>query len=240
MSYIAKKGKAAAESATTEKKDFSKAIVSLKSGTTLKVRIPSVHESAEVYMHSVYKVFYSTPCTPGDLYCKAVDLLYQDAKAAKSEDEAEEIRQQAYQIKGKPRYLFGFFNLENGEPVIIDLSKKQAQVIYAAANKYEKKLDKLAFEISKTGTGTGTTVSIAPVIDMDDDLTDTERKNFDATAGKEIDEEIYENCLYVKGEAEQIEDLTKFGFDVSRLGVSGGDEVKPIEDGPGEEPDYGF
>jgi len=59
-------------------------------------------------------------------------------------------------LKAKPRYLFGFFNLADGEEIIVDLTKAQARVVVAAIEKYAKKIDKLAFELSKEGSGTST------------------------------------------------------------------------------------
>lgn len=213
MSYVTKKGAGAIESATTEKQDFSKAIKSLKSGTAFKVRVPSAEEVVEVFIHSVYEVFYSTPCTRDDLYDKAVELLYADAKKANEagdEKGAEALRRHAYALKAKPRYLFGFINLEDGEPMIIDLSKKQAQGVIATIKKYEKRLDQLAFEISKTGKGQSTTVGFNPLMFLEEDLTPQELKHFNESAGKAIDDEVYENCLYVKKPAEQAEDIIAY------------------------------
>jgi hypothetical protein len=231
MSYISKRGQAAAQAATAEKQDYSKALVTLKSGMSLKVRVLSVEDSVEYYAASVFKVFNTTPVAPGNLYQKAADILFEDARNAKTEAEAEELKAKARQLKPKPRYLFGFINLETGEPIVIDLSKAQAQVIYQALNKFEKKIGKIAFELAKSGTGTSTVVSLTPVLDMDEDLTDTERENFAKADGKEFPFELFENVLYMKTEAEQLDDLKAFGFDVSRLGVDGaeasgeGDEV---------------
>ena len=243
MTYVAKKGRDALKSMTEEKKDFSKVLVPLKSGTSYKVRIPSAEDFVEYYAHSVFKKFYTTPCTKAsgkpDLYDQAVDILYKDANAAaKAGDEkkAEELREQARLLKAKPRYLFGFFNLADGEEIIVDLTKAQARVVVAAIEKYAKKIDKLAFELSKEGSGTSTQVSLTPIID-EDDLSETERKNFEATSGKTFDESLYENVLKVKDESEQLEDLRNFGFDVSRLDIE--DEVEPIEE-EGDEEDYGF
>ena len=242
MSYVAKKGRDALKSMTEEKKDFSKVLVPLKSGSSYKVRIPSTEDFVEYYAHSVYKKIKTTPCTKPsgqpDLYDRAVDILYKDAnEAAKAGDEkkAEELREQARLLKAKPRYLFGFFNLADGEEIIVDLTKAQARVVVAAIEKYAKKIDKLAFELSKEGSGTNTQVSLSPIID-EDDLSDTERKNFEATAGKSFDESLYEKVLKVKSEEEQIEDLRNFGFDVSKLGID--DEVEPIEELTDE--DYPF
>lgn len=236
MSYIAKKGRAAAESAMQEGggKDFSKALVSFKSGTEYKVRVPSTEDFVEFFNHSVFKVFYSCPCTKKDgepdLYDSAVDLLYKDAEKAKKagkEKEAEELRNKAYQLKAKPRYLFGFYNLEDGQPIIVDVSKKQAQVIISSIDKFYKKIGKTAFELSKSGSGQSTTVSLLPVLDLDD-LSDKERKNFEETKDKEFPEELYEKVLRIKPIEEQVEDLKNFGFDVGRLGIQD-EEVTPIE-----------
>jgi len=66
MSYISKRGADAAKSATAEQQqDASKALVTLKSGTTLKVRVLSKDDSAEYYAASVFKVFNTTPVAPG-------------------------------------------------------------------------------------------------------------------------------------------------------------------------------
>lgn len=253
--YEFKKGQQAVESATTERQDFTKAIKTLKSGSSFKVRVPSADELVEVYIHSVYEVFYSTPCTRDDLYDKATDLLYGDAKALKEEgkeDEAEKVGKLAYQLKAKPRYLFGFINLENGEPIIIDLSKKQAQGVIATVKKYEKKLDVLAFEISKTGKGQSTTVGFNPLMFLEEDLTADELKHFNESKGKAIDEEVYANCLYVKNEQEQAEDLIAFerknkGVDlIKRLGLEEltqqetHGEPEPVEENGEGEGDYDF
>ena len=250
MSYISKKGASAIQSATQENQDFSKVIKPLKPGTSYKVRIPSIEEVAEVYIHSVYEVFYSTPCTRDDLYDKAVDLLYADAKKvqeAGDEEKAKELRRHANALKAKPRYLFGFINLEDGEPMLLDLSKKQAQGVITTIKKYEKRLDQLAFEISKTGSGQSTTVTFNPLMFLDEDLTPQELENFNKSKGKTIPEEVYANCLYVKNRGEQAEDLLKYDEKfklglTERLGLTnaetGGDEgMQPIEEG---DEDYDF
>lgn len=200
-------------------KDYSKALYSLKSDTSVKVRVMNTKDIAKVMMHSVYQVFYSTPCSGNDHYDTATSLLYDDAKNAATEKEAEEIRKQAGQLRAKPRYLCGFVNLETGQPIIVDLSFNQKTVVSNVIKKYEKRLDRIAFELAKTGSGTATVVSLSPVIDMEEDLTDKERANFEKSDGLEIPREYFTKSLYVKKPEEQIEDLKKFGFDVSRLGI---------------------
>lgn len=232
MSYIAKKGKAAFESMNAEEKDYSKVLVPFKSGSTYKVRVPSVEDYVEWFAHSVYGKFFTTPCTKptgkADLYDQAVDLLYQDAREAQKagdEAKAKELRDQAYSLKAKPRYLFGFFNLEDGAEIIVDLTRAQARAVVAAIEEYAQQINQFAFKLTKTGTGTATQVSLAPIISG---LSDTEREHFEATAGKEFDESLYGKVLQINSEEKQIEDLRKFGFDVSRLGV--GEAVQPVAD----------
>jgi hypothetical protein len=238
MSIISKKGKQAAESALAEKQTNNAQMTSFKSGTTLKVRIPSDEEYVEYSSVSVFKVINTVAVESGNLYEKASKLLYEDANKVKARgDEAvsEELRQQASQIKPKPRYLFGFFSLENGEPIVIDVSKKQAQVLIKSITKNARKLKKSAFEVSKEGSGQSTTVMITQLeSDHEDEsceLQPNEVKNFLATEGKEFPGNMYEAVLFTKDTADQADDLRAFGFDVSRLGVLGiNDDVTPIHE----------
>ncbi|MCS1350353.1 hypothetical protein [Mechercharimyces sp. CAU 1602] len=242
MSYVAKKGRQAAESANEEKADVSQVLRSLKSGSSFKVRVPSTEDFVEYFAHGVFGKFYTTPCTkPGgeeDYYDKAVDHLYTKVNEEEDEDKKQVLRDQAYQLKAKPRYLFGFINLEDGLPLIVDLTKNQAKSVISAIDKYTKKIGTFPFELSKEGMKMATKVSLTPVID-EDDLTEQERKHFESTAGKAFDDLLYEKVLKVRKEEEQIEDLKAFGFDVRKLGVE--DEVTPIEDeGQGDNGDDNY
>jgi hypothetical protein len=228
MSYITKKGTEAMEAATQEQIDYSKILKPFTSGKSYNVRVPR-GAFVQYFAHSVYKVFYTTPCTKfagaPDLYDKAVDMLYKDAKAAEeagNAERAEELRDQAYQLKAKERYLVGFFNLsEQGAPMIIDLTKNQAEGIIDQIKKNEKRLETFAFTVSKTGSGKNTKTSLDIVIDLDE-LPQADQDAFAKTAEIAFDEELFEKVLKVADEEQQIKDLEKFGFDVSRLGVVSG------------------
>ncbi|MBJ6364200.1 hypothetical protein ACFOQM_23555 [Paenibacillus sp. GCM10012307] len=252
MSQFTKQGAAAVTSATAEKDTGSSAHVPFPSGTTLKVRILSQEDSAEYYAHGIFgKVNTFVPKVPperntkgyvtanGSVWDRAADLLYSDAKAAKdSGDEAgaEKIRNQAYLLKSKPRYLVGFGNLENGEIGFVDLTLKQAKGVFAAIAKYAKKLDKLAFELSKSGSSTDTAVSLSPILDMDEDLTEKERANFEKLSGSSFDFAAFDGFLFEADEAEQTKNLVIAGFDIGRLGLSIGantaaePEAPPIDE----------
>ncbi|WP_244863407.1 hypothetical protein [Paenibacillus cisolokensis] len=158
------------------------------------------------------------------IWDRASELLYAEAKAAKDagdDDTYEKIRKQAYLLKGKPKYLVAFVNLADGQYGVVDLTPKQASGVFATIQKYAKRLDKLAFELSKTGSSTNTTVSLTPILDMDEELTEQERKNFEAADALEpFDFALFETCLYVADEAEQTKNLEIAGFDIRRLGLS--------------------
>jgi hypothetical protein len=167
-------------------------------------------------------------------------MLYADAKAAKDagdEKGAEKLRSEARVYTSKERYLAGFGNLETGEIGFIDLTANQGKALTAAIGKYTKKLDKVAFELSKSGNKTDTVVSLTPILDMDEDLTEAERANFDKLAGVTFDFAAFDGFLYEADEAEQTKNLVIAGFDIGRLGLTLGagantpqpDEAPPIE-----------
>jgi hypothetical protein len=238
MSQFTKRGTAAVEAATAEKDESSSLHVPFPSGTTLKVRIKSAEDSAEYYAHGIFgKVHTFVPKVPAErnvkgfvtgnpsVWDRAADLLYADAKAAKDagdEKGAEEIRKQAYLYKSKARYLVGFGNLETGEDGFVDLTPKQAKGVFAAITKYAKRLDKVAFELTKTGSSTDTAVTLSPVLDMDEDLTDKERENFAKLGEKPFDFTAFDGFLFEADEAEQTKNLVVAGFDIGRLGLTVG------------------
>lgn len=220
------------EGGASNKTEFS----SFKSGTSYKVRVLGKADLIRFYSYGIFgkvnsfvaknpseknaKGFPTDNLTPWD---KAFQY-YQDLKfkARDNGDSAAEDKygELAYQFKPKERYALGFINLETGEPMVIDISKKQAQTIHAVITKFEKKLGKVAFELSKQGSGQSTSVSLTPFIDMDEDLKDKERENFAKYADKEFDMALFDGLLYEAEEKEQLENLVAAKFDISLIGAS--------------------
>ena len=137
---------------------------------------------------------------------------------------------ESYKYKPKQKFVFGFIDLDSGEPILIDLTKKQAQAVSSAIQKFGKRRGEMAFELSKTGESTGTVVSLSPYLD---DLTDKQQENFDKAPDK-FDEKLFESVLFEVDEEEQIKLLVQAGFDVSLIGLDApkeedSDEAKPIE-----------
>lgn len=209
---------------------------SFKAGTTYKVKVIGTSDLISFFSYGIYKQLNSFVAKNPSKKSKngyPVENLTPFDKAWRyhkdlSKDFSDKHGQEASKYRCKQRFAMGFFDLESGEPIIIDVSKPQGQSIYGTIKKYEKKLDKLAFELSKQGSGTNTTVSLTPIIDMEDDLTDKERDNF-AKAPKEFDMSLFDGLLYEADEDEMIQNLVKVGFDVSLIGLS----AAPKQDGDG-------
>lgn len=233
QSIISNKGMMAIESAKAEKPKFQSALKYLKVGQAYKVRVPSLEEVAEIYTHSVFGVFNTCACTKDDYYDKAVEALYVLANKEADETKKKDLKEKAYALKAKPRYFFGFINLEDGLPMVIDLSKKQAQGIHNVIMKNEKRIGSMPFEISKADGG-----SVTLNMMFEDDLTTEEAAHFKASEGKEIPLEAYEGSVWKRQPEEQLLDLKKFGFDTSLIVSKQGGT--PTGGGVEGEQEYGF
>ena len=117
----------------------------------------------------------------------------------------------------------GFVDLATGKEIVVDLTRNQALDVYATITKYEKKLGKLAFELTKTnatGQAKDTKVALTPLIDFDEDLNEKERENFAKFDGKEFNSALFDGLLFEADEKTQIENLVAAGFDISLIGLS--------------------
>lgn len=221
-----------------KKTEFAK----FSSGTTYTVKVLGPADLIVFYSYGIYKQINSfvaknpSKKTPNGFPVENLtpwDKAYRYHRD-RSKDFNDHHAQEAAKYRPKQRFAMGFFDLDSGEPIIIDVSKAQAQAIHSTIKRYEKRLDRLAFELSKEGSGTSTTVSLTPVLDMEEDLTDKQRANFEK-APEKFDMSLFDGLLYELDEDEQIKLLIQAGFDVSLIGLeppsaSGDDEVVPIED----------
>jgi hypothetical protein len=221
---------------------------SFKSGTSIKVAVPSADALIRFYSYGAYKSVINgakvhtfvakNPSVKNPKGFPVENLTawdqafkyYQDLKFAARDngnaEEEEKLGNLAYQFKPKERYAFAFYDLsEKGKPMFIDISKNQAQVIHGVIKKFEKKLGKVAFELSKQGSGKNTTVSLTPFIDMDEDLNDKEREAFAKVIGEEFDMTLFDGLLYEADEKEQLNNLAVAGFDLALIGAD-----KPAEE----------
>src|SRR5699024_10384547 len=199
---------------------------SFKSGSKYYVKVLGPADLWAFYSYGIYGKIYSftTEKQPTrDKYGNPVDNLTAWDLAwkyhkDKSKEWTDEHGQEASKYRAKQRFAMGFYDLTDGELIVIDVSKNQAQAIHGVIQKFEKRLDKMAFELAKDGQGTATTVSLTPVMFPEEDLTDEQRANFDK-APEEFDSDRFEGILFEANEEEQIENLVKAGFDVTLIGL---------------------
>lgn len=224
-------------------------IAKFSSGTTYKVRVKGTEDLLSYHNYGVYKKVHSfVPKNPAERnergfitgnptpWDKAAQYYYDKANAESDAVKKDELQKEGYKYRGKEKFLLGFNNLETGEDFVVDLTKQQALDVYAVITKYEKRLGKIAFELSKTGASTATKVSLSPIIDMEEDLSDAERANF-AKADQPFNADIFDGILFEADEKTQIENLVAAGFDISLIGLSiggqsqGESEVTEIGEG---------
>jgi hypothetical protein len=222
---------------------------SLSSGTTLYVKVIDKNAKMSYYGYGMYKpqVYTFAAKNPSKKSKKGYpveDLTPWDKAwkyhADKSEKFQDKHSTEAYKYMPKLRGSYGFYDLTSGEQIIIDFTKKQAKVIQDAIDKYEKRLDRMAFELSKEGSSTNTVVSMMPIAFPEEDLTEEQQKNFE-NAPKEFDFSLFEGVVYEMDDEEQVKKLHEVGFDVTKIGYDvpkadgdsedseGGEEAKPIE-----------
>lgn len=219
MSFIKARGEEAAAVAAKEKVSVEKLLKTFKSGDSYRVRIAGVTDFVSYESHSVFGKngtgILTTPCVHGKEcpYCQATTALY--AEFNRTQDE--EVKGVAGQLKKKERFLFGFINLEDGQPLVLDFSKKQAKGLIDIIKKNATKINKNAFEISKNGSGQATIVALDRL--DEEDLSAAELKAFtDAAKTKILDEQF--EVLQVKTIEEALTDLRNFGFATERIGTN--------------------
>lgn len=136
----------------------------------------------------------------------------------KSEKFGDDNSQEAYKYKPKKRFALAMIDLDSGEPVIVDLSDAQFVSVNDTFNKYIKRIDKMAFEITKSGKGTDTKVTATPIIEPEEDLTKEQFKHFEKVSNR-VTPEMFAGLLYEQNEEQMIELLDQAGFDVTLVGL---------------------
>lgn len=199
---------------------------SFKSGSKFYVKVLGDRDIKPFYSYGIFNVvnsFVPDKQPKRDKYGNPIDdltpwdLAYKYYKD-KSQDWTDEYSQEASKYRAKLRFAMGFYDLTSGEQIVIDVSKNQAQAIHGVIKKFAGRLDKMAFELTKTGKSTSTTVSLTPVMFPNEDLTDEQRANLDK-APEEFDHAKFEGINYEASYDEQVENLIKAGFDINLIGL---------------------
>ncbi|MCY7711258.1 hypothetical protein P4T38_10700 [Bacillus safensis] len=208
-------------------------------GTSYKVRVMGPIDLMSYYGYGVYgkvstfgaktpstlnkKGFVESNLTSWDKAAEYHAKLAQQAKDNENEKEEKAQKELASKYRGSLRFILGFIDLATGKELLIDLSKPQAQTVRTQILKYEKKLGKLAFELTKTnatGNARDTVVSLNPLIDFEEDLTPEEQANFKAQDGKEFDASLFDGLVYEADEKEMLQNLVTAGFNLALIGES--------------------
>lgn len=226
---------------------------SLRSGTSVVVRVMGIRDMIRFRSYGIYKLINSfvaeNPSTYSEKGFPKSDLTpwdkafqhYSDlAFEEENEKVQKELRQEGRKYLGKDRFALGFIDLSTGLPIIIDLSRKQALSVVGTFKDVDSKgkLDKKAFKLTKSGSGTDTIVT-ASTLDLDD-LSEKELKNFEKFNDKKFDMNLFGDILYTADEKEQVELLAQAGFDVSLIGYSAEGEAPPATDGEASDDDLPF
>lgn len=198
---------------------------SFKSGTTLVVKVLGAEDLVQFFSYGIFNKidsFVAENPSVKSVNGYPTDNLTPWDKAwkfhkDKSKEFNDEHGKEAGKYRPKERYAMGFFDLTSGEPIIVDVSKNQAQAIHGVIARNGERLDRLAFELTKQGQSTSTTVSLTPVTFPEEDLTKEQLENMDK-APKEFDMTLFEGILYEADEEEMLKTLTQAGFDVTQIG----------------------
>lgn len=213
--------------------DKKSALRFLKEGETIIVGVPS---TKEFYLKQIVSVYDSVNNTPvilptvvekGEktLYDAVVKELWEDYNKVKTDDvERKKVLNKINALKRQDYVYFGMKDITTGEDIILSMGinleegrqNKAGNNFYQGITKLEKQLKKFPLEITKGSKGAWT------IIPYMDDLTDEQKANFKATG--EIAEDVYTSVFYRSDEEKQASDLrkfgAKFGFDVTRVGIT--------------------
>ncbi len=210
----------------------------LKEGESIIVGLPS---SKEFYLKQTVSVYDSVNNCPvilptvvekedKTLYDAVVKELWEDYNKVKKDDDArKKVLNKINALKRQDTVYFGMKDINTGEDIILSMGinleegrqNKAGNNFYQGITKLEKQLKKFPLEITKGSKGAWT------IIPYMDDLTDEQTANFKAVT--ELSEEVYEGVFFRSSEEKQSSDIrkfgAKFGFDVTRVGISEGTTV---------------
>lgn len=213
MSVITKRGQDAKQSANKKKVDYKKAFIRLKDGESIRVRVPSASEYVEYIAHNSFEAGIRTqpcikplgqPCA----HCEASDVVF----AADVDRDDKDHPLYAFRgLYGKNRYLFAFYDIDEGMVRVFDATKDQAAKLIGDIEDYADSLDDLAFMFKRSGASTSTTYGISPILKLKAE----DQEKFDAFDGK-IDANMYDDVLQARTYAEQIEELRAGRFPVDK------------------------
>ena len=161
---------------------------------------------------------------------KASQYYYERAKEDEANSKA--LKDLAYKFSAKPRFLIAVYDVTIGQDIVLDLTKVQAGSVMDALFDYvdvdangepvedgDHDFLDMVFKISKKGSGTGTTVTLSPIVNVNKGLTDAEKANLESEAAKTpIPETIFDGLLFELDDEDMLRGLVTAEFDLSIIG----------------------
>ncbi len=163
-----------------------------------------------------------------DVDAKRKEMTDVQFKAFKEGEGSEWVAalKEAYRLDQESRFLFGFVDLETGNPFLLQATEKQAPLIQKTIENMQGQADQFAFTVSKATGG----FSIMP--DFATPLTEAEMKVVDETRGLEIPVDLFEEAHFSPSEDFQLEVLKQMGhFGDYLAGAQKSEASKPEETG---------
>ena len=178
--------------------DFKKAIIRLKDGEGVRVRILSPNDYVEYDSHGSFtKSIYTQPCAGEDC---PLCLAYKEG--------GEEWKD----LKVTPRYVFAFGDLDTGEIRFWDASKSQARKLISQIKEYKDDLGEFAFNFKRTGSGKSTdySLNLIPRLKKEDEV------KFKVFDGMVVEDELFEAVCSPRPKKYMVKALKEAGFPVEK------------------------
>lgn len=244
--------------AATETSDNDVKWTKFNSGMSYKVRLFNNYSQAVMKFrnYGIYKVvnsfsaknpstkndkgFAESNLTPWDKASQYYAELLFKAMDAKDTVGEKEFKQKAGLYREKERYAVAFGDLDTGLPVHFDISPKQWAGLKKIIVKFAPNLATISFELSKSGSGKDTVVSLMPIMTNIDPLTDKQQANFDKFNEYTFDPNVFKGFMYEIDEPEQLQLLTQANFDITLIGYTKEDaktEVNGTNEAAGDDID---
>jgi len=199
-----------------------------KEGDSIRVRLLSDDDYTTYEAHGSFdKGIWTTPCINptgnGENRCL-------HCEAAKFEGFKD--------LKPTTRFLFAFYDIDMEMVRYIDVSYTQGSSLMDDIDENSDSIDEFAFSLKRAGEGTKTAYKLTPILGMKKKDADAQAR-FDAADGIKVEDDFFEQALYIKSTNQMAIDLENARFDVEGLlGYEIQDEekkeVKPQE---GDNPD---
>jgi hypothetical protein len=220
MSLIKNRGSAAKEDLF----DLQKAMIKLKDGEFVRVRILGIEDYVDYDAHEEFSLsIYPQPCTlPLGWRC-AYDEVMDIVRGLPGGHELKKFGK----LYKKTRFIFAFADLDSGLIRYLDVTQNQAAKLLQSIEEYASHIGDTAFNLKRTGASQDTSYTVTPILKMDSAL----KEKFAKFDGEEVDPSSFEKTLRPQKFEMQLNYLRKAGFPVEQY-FEGADGIGESEQEP--------